>query len=291
MEYENRFSRIISGTMTWGIWGRQLSENDMIDLLHHCLENNITTFDHADIYGGYTTEKDFGGAFAKSGISRSSVQFISKCGIQYVCENRNNSVKHYNYTGDYIIWSVENSLKHLKTDYLDVLLLHRPSPLMHPEEIAGAISQLKKDGKIRDFGLSNFTPSQTHLIGTETAVAVNQIQFSLTHFEAMLNGSLDDMMLNNILPMAWSPLGDVFKTENEHTQRIKMLLTELTEKYNATEDQLLLAWVLKHPSGIYPVIGTTNKNRITLAVNALNIELSLEDWFKMWTASMGHKVP
>ncbi len=277
--------------MTWGIWGRQLSENDMIALLHHCLENKITTFDHADIYGGYTTEEDFGNAFAKSGISRSSVQFISKCGIQYVCENRNNSVKHYNYSKDYIIWSVENSLKQLKTDYLDVLLLHRPSPLMHPGEIAGAVSRLKKDGKILDFGLSNFTPSQTHLIGSKTEVAVNQIEFSLTHFEAMLNGSLDNMVLNGILPMAWSPLGAAFKTENEQNQRIRVLLAALTEKYNATEDQLLLAWILRHPSGIHPVIGTTNKERVSLAVNALDIELSLEDWFKMWTASMGHKVP
>ena len=141
------------------------------------------------------------------------------------------------------------------------------------------------------FGVSNFTPSQINLVRSKTHVAANQIQFSLTHFESMLNGSLDDMMLHNILPMAWSPLGDVFKTENEQTQRIKTLLLELVEKYQATEDQLLLAWILKHPSGIHPVIGTTAKERIRQCCKSVGIELDLEDWFAMWVASMGHKVP
>ncbi len=277
--------------MTWGSWGKQLSEHDMILLMHHCIENQITTFDHADIYGAYTTEGDFGNALAKSGITRSEIQLISKCGIQYVCENRNNTIKHYDYAKDYIEWSVNQSLKHLKTDYLDLLLLHRPSPLMHPQEIAEAIIPLKKAGKIKAFGLSNFTPLQTDTIHSEVPVSANQIQVALTHFDAMLNGSLDHMMLNGITPMAWNPLGSLFKDENEQTTRIKQLLPELTEKYQATEDQLLLAWLLKHPSGIHPVIGTTNKDRITNAVKALNITLSLEDWFRLLTASQGHKVP
>lgn len=277
--------------MTWGSWGKQLSEHDMILLMHHCIENQITTFDHADIYGGYTTEGDFGNALAKSGIARSEIQLISKCGIQYVCENRNNTIKHYDYAKDYIEWSVNQSLKHLKTDYLDLLLLHRPSPLMHPHEIAEAITHLKKAGKVKAFGLSNFTPLQTDMIHSEVPVSANQIQVALTHFDAMLNGSLDHMMLNGITPMAWNPLGSLFKDENEQTTRIKQLLPELTEKYQATEDQLLLAWLLKHPSGIHPVIGTTNKDRITNAVKALNIALDLEDWFRLLTASQGHKVP
>lgn len=291
MKHNTSFSRIIAGTMGWGSWGKQFSENEMISLLHHCMENNITTFDHADIYGGYTTEQDFGNALAASGIKRSEIQLISKCGIQYVCEKRDNSIKHYNYEKDYIIWSAEQSLTHLKTDYLDLLLLHRPSPLMHPDEIAEAVSRLKKEDKIKAFGLSNFTPSQTRLIGSKLPVSVNQIQFSLTHFEAMLNGSLDDMMLHDILPMAWSPLGAVFKEESRQTERIRLLLLELVEQYRATADQLLLAWILKHPSGIHPVIGTTDKDRITNAAKAAEIDLRPEDWFKLWTASQGEKVP
>lgn len=277
--------------MTWGLWGKQFKKPEMIDMMHHCINHQITTFDHADIYGAYTTEAEFGKAFADSGIERDSIQLISKCGIQYVCENRNNKVKHYNYSKDYIIWSVETSISNLKTDYLDLLLLHRPSPLMHPDEITEAITVLKQQGKIKDFGISNFTPSQMALLSKNVEVSVNQIEFSLTQHRAMHDGTLDGMMLNNIQPMAWSPLGSTFKDNTEQTQRIKKQLDELNEKYNATGDQLLLAWILKHPSVIHPVIGTTSKERITNASKALTIDLDLEDWFLMLVASQGHKVP
>jgi len=277
--------------MTWGTWGKQLSTKEMANLMQHCISNKITTFDHADIYGAYTTESDFGKAFSLSGIQREDIQLISKCGIQYVCENRTNKVKHYNYSKDYIIWSVEESLKSLNTDYLDLLLLHRPSPLMIAEEIAEAITILKKDGKIRDFGVSNFTPSQMEMIGLRMDIDVNQIEFSLTAHSAMHDGTLDYMKTCGIKPMAWSPLGSVFREDTEQTRRIHKQLGELMAKYNATEDQLLLAWILKHPSGIYPVIGTTNKDRLKLAVEAQKIDLDLEDWFLILVASQGHKVP
>jgi predicted oxidoreductase len=277
--------------MTWGLWGKQLKKSEMVEMMHHCINNKITTFDHADIYGAYTTEADFGKAYAESGIVRDNIQLISKCGIQYVCDNRTNKVKHYNYSKDYIIWSVETSLSNLKTDYLDLLLLHRPSPLMHPDEIAEAITILKQQGKIKDFGVSNFTPSQMALISKNVEISVNQIEFSLTQQQAMHDGTLDHMMLNNIQPMAWSPLGNTFKDDTEQTQRVKKQLDVLKQTYNATDDQLLLAWILKHPSGIHPVLGTTTKERITNAAKALTIDLDLEDWFLMLVASQGHKVP
>lgn len=286
-----KYSRLIAGTMTWGSWGKQLSKKEMADLMHHCLSNNITTFDHADIYGAYTTEADFGKALTDSGIKREDIQLISKCGIQYLSENRNNKVKHYDYSKDYIIWSVEESLKNLETDYLDLLLLHRPSPLMVAEEIAEAITILKKDGKIRDFGVSNFTPSQMEMIGLRMDIDVNQIEFSLTQHTAMHDGTLDYIKTNGIKPMAWSPLGSVFREDNEQTRRIHKQLGELMDKYNATEDQLLLAWIMKHPSGIHPVVGTTNKTRLKQAVEASKINLELEDWFLILVASQGHKVP
>jgi predicted oxidoreductase len=277
--------------MTWGVWGKKFSKKEMNDLIHFCLEQGLTTFDHADIYGGYTTEADFGNALSESKIPRETIQIISKCGIQYTCENRNNKIKHYNYSKDYIIWSAETSLKNLKTEYLDLLLLHRPSPLMQPDEISEAISFLKKQGKIKSFGVSNFTPSEVEMISKVQDVSVNQIEFSLTHLQPMYDGSLDQMITNNITPMAWSPMGSIYKEDNEQIQRIKAQLNELAETYNATPDQLVLAWILKHPSRIHPVIGTTTKERIKDASKAVQIDLDLEDWFIMLAASQGHKVP
>ena len=285
------YSKIIAGVMTWGSWGKQLSTNEFMTLIQHCISQGITTFDHADIYGAYTTEAAFGEALKVSGIKREDIQLISKCGIQYLCDNRNNSIKHYDYSKDYIIWSVEESLRHLKTDYLDLLLLHRPSPLMHPEIIADAISSLKASGKIRDFGVSNFTTSQMDLIAKYQKIDVNQIEFSLTAHQTMHDGTLDYMMTNNIKPMAWSPLGNVFKEDNEQTKRIHVELDRLSKKYNATKDQLLLAWILRHPSKIHPVIGTTSPKRIENACEVEKINLELEDWFSLLVASQGHKVP
>ncbi|MBC8754172.1 aldo/keto reductase [Kordia sp. YSTF-M3] len=277
--------------MTWGIWGKQCSTSQMMDLMQHCISSGITTFDHADIYGGYTTEADFGNAFAQSGIHRESIEIISKCGIQLQAENRQNTIKHYEYSSEYIIWSAETSLKNLQTDYLDLLLVHRPSPLMHPDEIAKAVDQLKTQGKIKNFGVSNFTPLQMNMIGSKSEITTNQIQFSLTDFDAMHNGTLDYMMTNSIIPMAWQPLGTFFKEQNEQTASIHKALESLTEKYSATKDQLVLAWVLKHPANIHPVIGTTTPERITNAVKATEIDLSLEDWFLLLTESQGHEVP
>lgn len=285
------FSKIIAGTMTWGIWGKNASKNQMIDLIQCCLENNITTFDHADIYGGYTTESAFGAAFGESQIEREKVQLISKCGIQLLSENRANKIKHYDYSKAYIVWSVEQSLKNLQTDYLDLLLLHRPSPLMQPDEIAEAILQLKKEGKILDFGVSNFTPIQTDLIQRKTKVNYNQIQFSVADFEAMLDGSLDHMQMHNITPMAWNPLGSLFSTNSEKSLRIKKLAEILSLKYNVKADVLFLAWILKHPSGILPVFGTTDKARIANLMKATTVEMELEDWFAFWEESQGYKVP
>ncbi len=277
--------------MTWGQWGKQLTSEEMIALMHHCISVGITSFDHADIYGGYTTENDFGKAFANSDIERESIQLISKCGIQYLSDSRSNKVKHYNYNKDYIIWSVETSLKHLQTDYLDLLLLHRPSPLMQVDEISEAVDTLKTAGKINAFGVSNFSNSQTDLIASKVKIDVNQIEFSLTHHDAMHDGTLDYMQTRSICPMAWSPLGAVFREDNAQTRRIHKQLGELMDKYNATEDQLLLAWILKHPSGIHPVVGTTNTTRLKQAALAADIELELEDWFLILVACQGHKVP
>ena len=277
--------------MSWGKWGKQFSTKDQVDMIEFCVENGNSTFDHADIYGDYTTEAGFGKALQESNIKRKDIKIISKCGIQLVGETRDNKIGHYNYNKDYIIWSAEQSLKNLKTDYLDTLLLHRPSPLMQADEIAAAITELKKSGKIKNFGVSNFTPSQVDLISGKAPIAVNQIEFSLSQFSAIYNGSLDQMQQKGIQPMCWSPLGSIFREQNEQTERIKKVLKKLSAKYNVSEDVLLLAWILKHPAKISPVIGTTNKERILNANKALEINLELEDWFSLLIASQGHNMP
>lgn len=285
------YSPLIAGTMNWGAWGKQFTSDEMTQLIRLFFENGIDTFDHADIYGAYTTEVEFGKAFKNSGINRDQVCFITKCGIQYVAPSRDNRLKHYNYSKEYIIWSVEESLKHLKTDYVDVLLLHRPSPLMESDEIAEAIEILKSQDKILFFGVSNFTNSQTELIRSKTEVTVNQIQFSATHVDPLTDGSLDYMMQHQIRPMAWNPLGDVFRTDTEQTRRLKKVLVKLSEKYEVGGDILLLSWIMRHPSGVLPVVGTTNPGRIQQLQKATQIEWDLQDWFEVWVESRGNKVP
>jgi len=287
---KTKLSPIIAGTMNWGIWDKNLSKSEMEHLIKICIENQITSFDHADIYGNYTTEADFGKAFKQSTVDRNTIQLISKCGIQNI-NARNNTIKHYDYSKEYIIWSVENSLKNLQTDYLDVLLLHRPSPLMVADEIAEAIDKLKKEGKIIDFGVSNFTASQTELLRQKTEINYNQVQFSATHYEAMLDGSFDYMQQHNIIPMSWNPLGTVFREDIEQTRRLKKLLVQLVDKYHLGSDTLLLSWILKHPAKVIPVAGTVNIARIQALMKAVELDLDKLDWFAIWTESMGNKVP
>ena len=291
MKSQIKYSRIIAGTMTWGQGGKRLSTTRMAGLMNECLALGITTFDHADIYGGYTTESEFGKAFSQSGIPRESIQLISKCGIQYISEARPVKVKHYEYGTDYILHSALASLKHLNTDYLDLLLLHRPSPLMDPEEVAAAFAALRDSGKVRAFGVSNFTPSQIRLIESAVPVEAHQFECSLTAERALWDGTLDDCIIGRRLAMAWSPLGSYYRNTDEQVARIRSCMAPLCGKYNASETQLLLAWLLRHPAGIHPVVGTTRPDRLAEAQEALGIELELEDWFAMLEASQGHKVP
>lgn len=287
-----KLSPIIAGVMNWGVWDKNLNTNEFTNLINLFLENGITTFDHADIYGGYTTEASFGKALLESKIDRKKIQLITKCGIQYVSENRpTNSIKHYEYSKEYIIWSAENSLKNLQTDYLDVFLLHRPSPLMQADEIAEAVAKLKSDGKILSFGVSNFTPYQTELLRQKTDISFNQVQFSATHHEAMVDGSLDYMQIHKITPMAWNPLGTVFRENTDQTFRLRQLLAKLVEKYHIGSDIILLAWIMQHPAGILPVAGTVNSGRIQQLMKAKALVLDKQDWFAIWTESMGNRVP
>ena len=281
-------SRIISGTMNWGVWGVNHSKQDICKLILESFDSGINSFDHADIYGGYTTEQSFGDAFAKTGINREDVFFISKCGIIYPSEKLPVKTKHYDYSEDHINKSVDNSLKNLRTDYLDCLLLHRPSPLMDISIIADTFNRLIKSGKIKSFGVSNFTANQMDMFKGKVEILYNQINLSLTHLDHMFDGTLEYMQANNILPMAYSPLGSYFKEENG---KIKEVVDKLKNKYGCTDYQLLISWLLKHPSKVYPVVGTTKSDRIKGTLESLKIEIDLIDWFELLEASVGKRVP
>ena len=285
------FSKMIIGVMRWGIWGANHSESGVQNLIETSLEEDLYTFDHADIYGDYTTEELFGKAFSGMKIEREKIQLITKCGICLPSEKKNFPLKYYNYSKEYIINQVDESLKNLKTDYIDLLLLHRPSPLMNPEEIAAAFGILRSSGKVRNFGVSNFTTSQFELISQYfPQLLTNQIEISLTETKTFYDGTLDQMMLKNLKPMAYSVLGSYFSEDSERTARIKAVFDELTVKYNADEAQLLLAFLLKHPAKILPIIGTSKAENIRFLKNSLSINLEIEDWFKMLEASAGSRV-
>lgn len=285
-----KFSPIIIGTMRWGIWGANHSQKDVQKLIETALKEDLTTFDHADLYGDYTTEKLFGDAFSKMNVKREEVQFISKCGIEMPCSNRNYTVKSYNYSKDHILRSVDQSLNNLQTDYLDLLLLHRPSPLMNPGEIAESFGVLREQKKVRHFGVSNFSPSQFHLINDAFPLITNQVEISLNQTAAFDDGTLDQLMIKKLKPMAWSVMGNYFSKDSAENKRIKKVLEKLCVKYNAEANQLLLAFVLKHPAGILPVIGTSRSENIVKLKASLQINLSNEDWFKLLQAKNGSEV-
>lgn len=285
---ETKFSRLIQGCMTLGIWGKDFNTQQMAQHIAKNVELGITTFDHADIYGDYSTEEAFGKAFKESGIARENIQLISKCGIQLKNEKRNTYVKHYNYDSSYIIKQAEKSLEYLKTEYLDLFLLHRPSPLMQVDEIAEAIHKLKKSGKIHTFGVSNFTPQQIDFLSKELEVEANQIQCSISHYEPMEDDTLFYHQQHDILTMAWSPLGGFYKADKRSECRQE--IDKQSEKYDCTETQLVLAWLMQHPAKIYPVLGTSQTNRLKEAMGALDIKLSVQDWFMLYEASRGREV-
>ena len=282
------FSELIAGTMRWGIWGANHSVKEIQKLIDVCVEENITTFDHADIYGSHTTEELFGNAWKDMDLKRENLQFISKCGIVMNSDKKPSALKYYNYNKDYILNCVDESLSNLKTDYLDTLLLHRPSPLMNPEVIAEAFTVLKDVGKVREFGVSNFSVSQFELINQYVPLVTNQIEISVNEISSFENGILDQLMSKGLRPTAWSVMGSYFSDQSDENIRIKKVIVELCDKYNAEENQILLAFILKHPSKIIPVIGTSKAETIRTLSKTLQIDLDLEDWFRILELSLIH---
>jgi len=282
----------IVGCMRWGVWGENFTTSQYEQKINQCLEIGLDIFDHADIYGHYTTEADFGKALKGNTSLRSQIKIITKCGINMLTPNRpQHAIKSYDTSAAHIIKSVEQSLQNFHTDYIDTLLIHRPDILIDVEEVGATITELKKAGKIKSFGVSNFTTSQVALLQKYIPVEHHQVEISVTNLNAFENGILDQCQLEKIEAQSWSPMGNGLFTENteQHT-RILAEADSLSKGYECNINQILLAFLYAHPSQIVPIIGTTKFERISEAKKAMEIELKREDFYKLWTASTGKEV-
>jgi len=289
------FSPLIIGTMRLGKWGVQMTTDQLEQFIDACLDLGLRDFDHADIYGAYTEEAAFGAVLRKRPDLRNKMQLTTKCGIKMLSPNRpNHRIKSYDSGKAHILSSVEHSLKALHTDYIDLLLLHRPDYLMDPQEVAETFEQLKREGKVGHFGVSNFTTSQVNMLQQFTPLVNHQVEISLSHLSPFKDGTLDQCLQHGIRPAAWSPYGggSLFKeTDNPILLGTQQTAKELAKKYDATIDQIMLAFLKRHPSGIIPVLGTSKIKRIKSALKACSIQLSREDWYELWQAATGLEVP
>ena len=282
----------IIGCMRWGVWGASFNTKQYETIINQCVDIGLNTFDHADIYGNYTTEAEFGKVLSNNNSLRAQINIITKCGIQMVTPNRpNHKIKSYNTSAAHITKSVEQSLRNFNTDYIDTLLIHRPDILMDSEEINEVITKLKAEGKIKKFGVSNFNCSQVALLSTKVKIECHQVEISLINLAAFNSGILEQSKLKDIEIQAWSPLGaNLFTAENDRNPRIIMKATELAAAYNTGINQILLAFLYSHPSGITPVIGSTKFERILEAKDAKGITLTRESFYELWTAAVGEDV-
>jgi predicted oxidoreductase len=291
---EQTFSRIAVGFWRAAQW--QMSRKDLWALIEDSLELGITTFDHADIYGDYTCEGLFGDAFALNPSLRPQMQLVTKCGIKLISEKfPGRAIKHYDTSTEHILAAAERSLKNLHTDYLDLLLIHRPDPFMNADEVAAAFTTLRDAGKVRHFGLSNFTPSQFELLASrlDFPLITNQVEFSVMRLDPLHDGTFDQCQRLRISPMVWSPLGGgrLFNESDETARRAREALSKVGQMLDADIGQTALAWILAHPARIQPVLGTGKLERIRQAAAAASLQMTREQWFIIWCAAAGRDVP
>lgn len=288
-----KISRLVHGH--WRLKDWSLTTPQLLALTNDCLTLGINTFDHADIYGNYDCETLFGKVLTSDKTLRTKIKLITKCGIKLLSDKYpNRQIKYYDYSSEYLINSVNQSLKNFNTDYIDCLLLHRPSPNFNPESVAETFNILKKAGKVLHFGVSNFSPQQFDMLNkfTDEPLITNQIEISPLSLDHFKNGTLEHLLHHQIKPMAWSPLagGQIFKPKTQSEINLNKVLTKISRNLDIGIDTLVYAWLLQHPAQIIPIIGSQNLNRIKAAIQAFEVNLSLEQWFKIYTAT-GTKLP
>ncbi|MFZ0369291.1 MAG: aldo/keto reductase [Halobacillus sp.] len=281
----------------------KLEKKDARYVIENAMDTGVDLFDHADIYGAGESESVFAEAIDMNDDAREKMKLQTKCGIRD---------GYFDFSKDHILESVEGSLKRLKTDYVDSLLLHRPDALFEPEEVAEAFTVLKESGKVRYFGVSNQNPMQIELLKKylKEDLIVNQMQLSVVHtpmIDAGFNvnmqndpavmrdgGVIEYCRLHDISVQAWSPfqhgmIEGPFVGNKEFPQ-VNAKLKELAEKYGVTDSAIAIAWILRHPANIQPVVGTMNAERMRNIAKASDIELTRQEWYELYTAA-GNELP
>ena len=305
--YGFNLSRLAYGC--WRVAGsnpRELTaENEKagIQAIITAYEAGYTVFDNADIYGGGAAEILLGKALKEVSGMRKNVVIVTKCGVRRAGDPKPEFPYRYDFSKEYIISSCENSLKRLGIDSIDIYLLHRPDHLCDPAEVAEAFEKLHSQGKVKAFGVSNFSPSQITMLQKYCPfkIITNQIEISLLETSAFEDGRLDHCITEKIIPMAWSPLGgglifqetkySITKASPDKVERVRQALLKISSKYGTSSSVIALAWLLKHPSQIMPIVGSINPERIREAAKADDIELTREDWYYLYEASRGSRLP
>lgn len=299
MKYVELSSKLKMSKIALGFWRLnewKMSKEELLSYMEEAVKLGVTTFDHADIYGGYTCEKIFGEALALKPEFRSKIQLVSKVGIKLVSENMpENSFHTYDTGYSHIAKSIEKSLKNLGVEYLDLVLIHRPDMFMDADETARAMTELRDSGKVLEWGVSNFLPSDFTLLQSrlDFKLVTNQIEISPLATHHFQDGTINLMQEKRVPMMVWSPLagGKVFTSQEENSIQLRKVLERLAEKYSCTPDTILYAWHLAHPANMIPICGSGKIERLSSAVEACNIPLTREEWFEIFVTGRGFDIP
>jgi len=284
-------SRVVAGMWRMTEWN--MSVDQRIAFIERCLDIGVTTFDHANIYGDYGVETLFGEALRAAPSLRSRIELVSKCGIKLISQKHPlHAIQHYDTTGEHIIASSEESLRRLHTDYLDLLLIHRPDPLMDFDEIAEAFTRLKDAGKVRHFGVSNFTRHQFESLNRRVPLATNQVEFSPLATTPMFDETFDGLQDLHIAPMVWSPLGGgrLFDPDDLQANALRETIQDVAARMERPFASVVFAWIMGLPSRPVPLTGSGRIEAIADAVQGATFTLERNDWFRILRAARGHEV-
>jgi predicted oxidoreductase len=285
-------SPVVAGLWRLPEWN--LDTFGLVRWIEQALDLGIRTFDHADIYGGYSVEAAFGQALAAAPGLRDRLRIVTKCGIKLISSHRPaHAIKSYDSSRRHVLASVDASLKALCTDRIDLLLMHRPDLLMDPDELADTFRGLLAAGKVLHFGVSNHTAGQVAMLRKRHPLATHQLEFSPLQMRALADGTLEQCVDLAFPPMIWSPLagGRLMRGDDDQAMRVRDVLAQLGLNRGVSAATMAYAWILRHPSRPVPITGSGRLPALEAAVEALSVAMTAEEWYRVWEASIGHEVP